>query len=62
MKLPRLYGQAEFAIELGWDRRKLNTYYGRGLLPKPATYAGKRPLWTKEQIDEYKQKIEEEKS
>lgn len=60
MKLPRLYGQAEFAKELDWDVRKLRTYHGRGLLPKPATYAGKRPFWTKEQIDEYKKKIKVE--
>lgn len=60
MKLPKLYGQTEFAKELGWSKNKLTTYYGRGVLPEPATYAGGRPLWTMEQIREYKTKIKGE--
>lgn len=50
-----LYGLTEFAAELpGMDRKKLSVYYNRGKLPEPFGKAGKRPLWTKEQIENYK--------
>jgi hypothetical protein len=52
----KLYGQAEFAKEIGWDDRKIRVYYQRGKLPEPYAKAGKRPLWTKEQIEQYKSK------
>ena len=57
MKLPPLYGQKEFAEEIGWDGRKLRTYYLRGNLPEPAGYVGTRPVWVKDQIEEFKKKI-----
>ena len=54
MKLPPLYGLSDFAKEIGWSRQKLRVYYERNKLPEPATSAGTRPLWTIEQIEEYK--------
>ena len=54
-----LYGLTKFARELGInvDRRKLSVYYHRGKLPKPVAFAGvngRRPLWSKDQIKQYK--------
>ncbi|NLW56960.1 MAG: hypothetical protein GX050_10195 [Firmicutes bacterium] len=61
MKPLQFYGQVEFARELGgnWSRQKIAVYYSRGLLPEPVGYVGKRPLWTKEQIEEFKKKLKE---
>lgn len=55
--LPELLGVTEVGKELGWDRRKVSVYHKRGKLPEPATYIGNRPVWTKQQITEYKRRI-----
>ncbi len=55
MKIPQLYGVTEFAKELNTTRQAIHRDYTRGKLPEPATYAGSRPLWTLEQIEEYKE-------
>ena len=49
-----LYGITEFAKELGWTQNKTQVYYQRGVLPGPCAYAGTRPFWKLEQIEEYK--------
>jgi hypothetical protein len=52
-----LYGQKEFAAIIGWDDRKLRVYYQRGKLPEPFALVGGddgRPVWTREQIEQYK--------
>ncbi len=49
-----LYGQVEFGKRIGWSRKKISVYYARGKLPEPFAYiGGKRPVWTKEQIEEW---------
>ena len=52
----QLYGQVEFAQMIGWDPRKLRTYYLRGKLPEPFAMVGDRPAWTEEQINKWKEK------
>lgn len=52
-----LIGQSEFADILGWDRRKVATYYGRGLLPEPVKTLSSGPLWTREQAEKYKREL-----
>ena len=47
-----LMGITEVGAYIGWDRRKTSVYYGRGKLPEPyALIGGKRPVWTKKQIE-----------
>jgi hypothetical protein len=51
-----LYGLTEFAEELGgkWNRKSMQVYYKRGKLPEPFAMVGIHPLWTIDQIEEYK--------
>lgn len=51
----KLYGLAEFAEALGWDRRKLSTYRTRGAIPEPYQTLASGPVWTEEQVQGYKQ-------
>lgn len=53
----QLYGQKEFAQEIGWDDRKLRVYYLRGKLPEPFAMVGDRPAWAKDQIEEFKKSM-----
>lgn len=57
-----LYGLTEFSACLGegWDRRKASVYYKRGKLPEPFAMAGDRPFWTKEQVEEFKERLQSE--
>lgn len=49
-----LIGQKEFAEILGWDRRRVSTYYWRGKLPEPIKKLASGPVWTRQQAEEYK--------
>ena len=51
--IPPLVGTKEAAEILGWDRRKVATYQGRGLLPEPVARLATGPVWTRRQIEEY---------
>lgn len=53
--IPPLYGLAEAAEMLGWDKRKLSTYVSRGTFPEPAKRSASGPLWTYRQIQDYKE-------
>lgn len=55
MSGPRLYGLAEFAEKLGWDRRKLSTYIARGKMPEPYEQLASGPVWTEEQVMSFMQ-------
>lgn len=46
----QLFGISEFARALGWYKQKVHTYAARGLLPKPITRIGSRPIWTRNQV------------
>lgn len=48
------YGITELAAAIGWDKRKVSVYLQRGKLLEPAAHAGKRALWTKEQVEQMK--------
>lgn len=63
MKQLQFYGTKEFADYLEWDKAKLHTYYKRGKVPDPKGFVGKRPFWTKEQMEQFKKECsnEEEK-
>lgn len=53
---PALVGVSEAAEILGWDRRKLAVYAGRGHLPEPvADLAGGR-VWRRADIEAYASK------
>jgi len=51
--IPPLYGLAEAADMLGWDKRKLSVYVARGAFPEPAKRLASGPLWTYRQIQDY---------
>ncbi|GMA52045.1 hypothetical protein GCM10025857_34020 [Alicyclobacillus contaminans] len=51
--IPKLAGVTEAAAILGWDRRKVATYWGRGKLPVPIQVLSATPVWTEEQIIRY---------
>jgi len=54
-----LYGIKEFGDMIDWSRQKTAVYYQRGKLPEPhALVGGKRPVWTREQIEKWKEEIE----
>lgn len=53
-----LYGLTEFAREIGLTgpnaRIEMSQLHRRGKLPEPYAKAGNRPLWTWEQVQEYR--------
>lgn len=53
-----LIGQTEFAEILGWDRRKVATYYYRGILPNPVKVLASGPIWLREQAENFKKQEE----
>ena len=49
--IPKLLGVTEVGKQIGnWDRRKVHTYWKRGIIPEPAAFIGNRPVWTESQI------------
>lgn len=48
-----LLGTTEVARLLDWDRRKVATYHGRGLLPKPVADLAATPIWRRQDIAIY---------
>ena len=53
--LKHLLGTKEVGDILGWSRQKVSVYVKRGKLPEPyALIGGKRPVWTREQIEKWK--------
>jgi hypothetical protein len=58
----QLYGQKEFAEQLGWSTAKFAVYWGkknlRNPIPEPYALVGNRPAWTLEQVEEYKKTLE----
>jgi hypothetical protein len=51
LETKKLYGTAELGKLLGWSTEKTSVYYNRNKFITPAYKVGKRPLWTKEQIE-----------
>lgn len=50
-----LVGTKEAGIILGWDRRKVSTYHLRGAFPTPICNLFSGPVWSKDQIEFFKQ-------
>ena len=51
--LPPVLGTAELAEFLGWDRRKVAVYHGRGLLPAPLAELACGPVWQRDDIERW---------
>jgi predicted DNA-binding transcriptional regulator AlpA len=51
-------GLAEAAEILNWSKSQLNTYMRRGKFPEPIQRLTATPVWTREQIEEYKKSRE----
>lgn len=51
MQGPRLYGVAEFAEALGWDRSRVSKYLTREAVPEPYARLASGPVWTEEQVE-----------
>ncbi len=50
-----LVGYAEAAAILGWDKRRIGIYMQRGAFPVPIQRLASGPIWTRKQIEEYKE-------
>ncbi|MFR9708127.1 DUF3653 domain-containing protein [Paenibacillus sp. MB22_1] len=49
-----LVGYAEAAEILGWDKRHVGTYLKRGTFPEPIQRLASGPIWTRKQIEDYR--------
>lgn len=49
-----LVGYAEAAEMLGWDKRRVGTYLQRGAFPKPIQRLSSGPIWTRKQIEDFR--------
>lgn len=54
-----LVGVKEAAELLSWDKGKVSVYLARGILPEPIQRLASGPIWTRQQIEEYRQEQEE---
>lgn len=60
--IPPLAGYAEAAEILEWDKRKIGTYMKRAeeknwpnsMFPEPIQRLASGPIWTRKQIEEYR--------
>ena len=58
-----LLGIQDIARLFGWSRQRVWNYYKREQMPEPyALVGGKRPVWTREQIEEWVEKRNARKS
>ncbi|MEB8637783.1 hypothetical protein P4H32_29310 [Bacillus cereus] len=53
-KIPKLVGVNEAAEILGWKKQKIVTYISRGVFPEPIQRLASGPIWTKKQIEDYR--------
>lgn len=54
MNIPELVGLAEAAKILGWSKQQISVYMSRGKFPEPIQRLASTPIWTKQQILDYK--------
>ena len=50
---PELVGVAETAAILGWDKRRIFTYLGRGSFPQPFAALASGRVWLRSDIEAY---------
>jgi len=58
----RLYGAREFRDALGWPESRFSVWRVRGKLPEPAYQLAAGPVWTEEQVEEFKRRLRSEHS
>src|SRR5437763_8210221 len=52
-EVPSLVGVAEAAALLGWDKRRIFTYLGRGSFPPPIAALASGRVWLRSDIEAY---------
>ena len=60
--LPNLLGLTDVSRELGWSKQQIGVYRTRGDFPKPIGEIGRRPVWWKPDIQEWRRKRVMEKA
>jgi hypothetical protein len=50
---PELVGVSEAAALLGWDRRRVATYVGRGAFPAPVATLASGRVWRREDVEAF---------
>ena len=50
---PRLVGVAEAAAILGWDKRRIFTYLGRGAFPDPVAQLASGRVWRRDDVEAF---------
>lgn len=51
--LPSLVGVAEAAAIMGWDKRRVITYLGRGSFPAPVAALASGRVWKRDDVEAY---------
>jgi hypothetical protein len=51
--VPELVGVSEAASLLGWDRRRVATYVGRGAFPEPIATLASGRVWRREDVEAF---------
>lgn len=59
--LPPLVGVSDAAKILGWSKGQVNVYISRGKFPQPIQRISSGPVWTRQQILDYKSSITPQK-
>lgn len=52
--IPPFAGLAEAAEILNWSKSQINTYMARGKFPEPIQRLASGPIWTRKQIEDYR--------
>lgn len=55
----RYYSSTEISRMTGWSRQRVHINMKKGRIPKPDLYYWKKPLWSKERVDEIVGSIKE---
>ncbi len=55
--IPPLVGTTEAAEMLQWSRGKVAVYVQRGKFPEPIQRLKGGPVWTRQQIEEYRERM-----
>lgn len=50
---PELVGVSEAAAILGWDRRRVATYAGRGAFPPPLASLASGRIWRRDDVERF---------
>jgi predicted DNA-binding transcriptional regulator AlpA len=56
--IPPLAGLDEASEILGWSKQHIHSYISRGVFPQPIQRLASGPIWTREQIEQYKKERE----